>query len=115
MTASKPINKQSSRSRYDQDHPTRSFRLKSRESNERLQAYLEATASSISDLVERVLNGLPVELPDLDKVKDTEYAQGYKDGYERGRGGLPCPPNLMTRRALEQAIEIFKKTRRIPQ
>ena len=50
---SKPIKKELSRSRYDQEHPTRSFRLKSRESNERLQAYLEVTGGSISDLIER--------------------------------------------------------------
>jgi hypothetical protein len=118
MTTSKPIKKKSSRSRYDQEHPTRSFRLKSRESNERLRAYLEATGSSISDLVEQALNSLPLELPDVGKIKDAEYAQGYyegyEDGYERGRGGLPYPPNLMTRRAREQVIEIFKKTGRLP-
>jgi len=51
-------------------------------------------------------------------MKNAEYAQGYyegyEDGYERGKGGLPYPPNLMTRRAREQAIEIFKRTGRIP-
>jgi len=118
MTTSKPIRKPS-RSRYDQEHPTRSFRLKSRESNERLQAYLEATRSSISDLVEQALNSLPVELPDISKIRDAEYAEGYyegyEDGYERGKGGLPYPPNLMTRRAREQAIEVFKSTGRLPQ
>lgn len=118
MTTSRPIKKKASRSRYDQEHPTRSFRLKSRESNERLQAYLEATESSISDLVERAINSLPIEVADISKIKDAEYAQGYYegygDGYERGKGGLPYPTNLMTRRAREQAIEIFKKTGRIP-
>jgi hypothetical protein len=38
MITSKPIRKKPGRSRYDQEHPTRSFRLKSRESNERLEA-----------------------------------------------------------------------------
>jgi hypothetical protein len=103
MKTSKPIEKKSSRSRYDREHPIRSFRLKHRESNERLQAYLEATGSSISDLVERALNSLPLQLPDVGKVKGAEYAQGYyegyEDGYERGKGGLPYPLNLMTRRA----------------
>jgi len=117
MTTSKPIKKKPSRSRYDQEHPTRSFRLKTRESNERLQAYLETTGSSISELVERALNSLPIELPDIGKTKDAEYArgyyEGYEDGYERAKGGLPYPTNLMTRRAREQAIEIFKKTGRI--
>jgi len=119
MTTSKPIKKKPSRSRYDQEHPTRSFRLKSRESNERLRACLEATGCSISDPVERALNSLPIELPDTGKVKDTEYARGYYDGYEDGyewaKGGLPYPTNLMTRRAREQTIEISKKTGRIPQ
>jgi len=114
MTTSKPIKKKPSRSRYDQEHPTRSFRLKTRESNEHLQAYLEATGCSISDLVEQALNSLPIELPDIGKTKDAEYArgyyEGYEDGYERAKGGLPYPTNLMTRRAREQAIEIFKKT-----
>jgi hypothetical protein len=118
MTTSRPVKKKSSRSRYDQEHPTRSFRLKSRESNERLQAYLETTGCSISDLVEQALNGLPLELRSTGKMKDTEYAQGYyegyEDGYERGKGGLPYPTNLMTRRAREKAIEIFKRTGRIP-
>jgi len=116
MTTSKPIKKKPSRSRYDQEHPTRSFRLKSRESNERLQAYLEATGGSISDLIERALNSLPIELPDIDKIKDAEYAQGYyegyEDGYERAEVRLPYPTRLMTRRAREQEIEIFKKTRK---
>ncbi len=119
MTTSKPIKKKLSRSRYDWEHPTRSFRLKSRESNERLQAYLEATGSALSDLVERALDSLPLELPDTGKVKDAEYArgyyEGYEDGYERGRGGMPYPTNLMTRRAREQAIENFKRTGRLPQ
>jgi len=118
MTTSKPIKRKPSRSRYDEEHPTRSFRLKTRESNQRLQAYLEATGCSISDLVEQALNSLPLELPDTGKMKNAEYAQGYyegyEDGYERGRGGLTYPTNLMTRRAREQAIEIFKKTGRIP-
>jgi len=118
MTTSKPTKKKASRSRYDQEHPIRSFRLKTRASNERLQAYLEATGSSISDLVEQALNSLPIKLPDIGKMKNAEYAQGYyegyEDGYERGKGGLPYPPNLMTRRAREQAIEIFKRTGRIP-
>jgi len=118
MTTSKPIKKSASQSRYDQEHPTRSFRLKNRESNERLQAYLEATGSSLSDLVERALDSLPLEAPDMGKVKDTEYAQGYyegyEDGYERGKGGMPYPTNLMTRRARQQVIEVFKKTGRIP-
>ena len=119
MTTSKPIKIELGRSRYDREHTTRSFRLKCRESNERLQAYLEATGSSISDLVERALNSLPVELPDISKIRDAEYAEGYyegyEDGYERGKGGLPYPPNLMTRRAREQAIEVFKRTGRLPQ
>ena len=119
MRTSKPTKKELGRSRYDQEHPTRSFRLKSKESNQRLQAYLEATGSSISDLVERALNGLPVELPDISKIRDAEYAEGYyegyEDGYERGKSGLPYPPNLMTRRAREQAIEVFKRTGRLPQ
>jgi len=119
MTTNKPIKKELSRSRYDQEHPTRSFRLKSRESNERLQAYLEATGSSVSDLIERALSNLPIELPDVGKIIDAEYAQGYyegyQDGYERGRGGMPYPTNLMTRRAREQAIENFKRTGRLPQ
>jgi len=114
MTPSKPIKKKPSRSRYDQEHPTRSFRLKSKESNERLHAYLEATGSSISDLIERALNNLPIELPDVGKITDAEYAlgyyEGYQDGYERAEVGLPYPTKLMTRRAREQAIEIFKKT-----
>jgi len=118
MTTSRPVKKKSSRSRYDQEHPTRSFRLKSRESDERLQAYLEVTGSSLSDLIERALNSLPLELPDLGKIKDAEYAQGYyegyEDGYERGKGGMPYPTNLMTRRARQQVIEVFKKTGRIP-
>lgn len=119
MRTSKPIKKKPSQSRYDQEHPTRSFRLKSRESNERLQAYLEATGGSISDHIERAFDSLPPELRDIGKVKDAEYAQGYyegyEDGYERGRGRMPYPPNLMTRRAREQAIEIFKRTGRLPQ
>ena len=113
---SKPIKKELSRSRYDQEHPTRSFRLKTRESNERLQAYLEATGGSISDLIERALTNLPIELPDIDKIRDAEYAQGYyegyEDGYERAEVRLPYPTRLMTRRAREQEIEIFKKTRK---
>jgi len=118
MTTSKPIKRKASRSRYDEEHPIRSFRLKTRESNERLQAYLEARGCSISDLVERALNGLPLELADMGKTKDAEYAQGYyegyEDGYERGKGGLPYPTNLMTRRARQQVLEVFKKTGRIP-
>ena len=114
MTTSKPIKKKPSRSRYDQEHPTRSFRLKSRESNKRLQAYLEATGGSISDLVERALSNLPIELPDIAKIEDGEYAQGYyeayEDGYERAEVRLPYPTRLMTRRAREQEIEIFKHT-----
>ena len=117
MAKSKPIKKKPSCSRYDQEHPVRSFRL-SKESNERLQAYLEATGSSISDLVERALNNLPIELPDIGKIKDAEYAEGYyegyEDGYERAKVGLPYPTNLMTRRARERAIEIFKRTGRLP-
>lgn len=118
MTTSKPTKKKPIRSTYDQQHPTRSFRLKSKESNERLQAYLEAAGSSLGDLVERALDGLPPELPDIGKVKDAEYAQGYyegyEDGYERAKGGMPYPLNLVTRRAREQAIEIFKRTGRLP-
>jgi len=114
MTTSEPTKKKSGRSRYDEEHPIRSFRLRTRESNERLQAYLEATGSSLSDLIERALNGLPLELPDMGKVKDAEYArgyyEGYEDGYERGKGVLPYPTNLMTRRAREKVIEVFKKT-----
>ena len=118
MTTSKPIKKNPGRSKYDQEHPTRSFRLKSRESNERLQAYLEVTGGSISDLIERALSNLPIELPDVGKIIDAEYAQGYyegyQDGYERAKVGLPYPTRLMTRRAREQEIEIFKRTGRIP-
>ena len=116
MTMSKSIKKKPDRSRYDQEHPTRSFRLKSRESNERLQAYLEATGGSISDLIERALTDLPIELPDIGKIRDAEYAQGYyegyEDGFERAEVRLPYPTRLMTRRAREQEIEIFKKTRK---
>jgi len=118
MTTRKPTKKKPSRSRYDEEHPIRSFRLKTRENNERLQAYLEATGSSLSDLIERALNSLPVELPDTGKMKDIEYArgyyEGYEDGYERGNGGLPYPTNLMTRRARQRVIDVFKKTGRIP-
>ncbi len=116
MTTSKPIKKSS---RYDQEHLTRSFRLKTRESNERLQAYLEATGGSLSGLIERILDSLPPELPDAGKIEDAAYAQGhyegYEDGYERARGRMPYPPNLMTRRAREQAIEVFKRSGRLPQ
>jgi len=116
MTRNKLTKKKLRRSKYDQEHPTRSFRLKSKESNQRLQAYLEATGSSISELVERALNSLPLELPDIDKIKDAEYAQGYyegyEDGYERAEVRLPYPTRLMTRRAREREIEIFKKTRK---
>jgi hypothetical protein len=63
MTTRKPIKRKASRSRYDEEHPTRSFSLKSRESNERLQAYLKAEGCSLSDLVERALHSLPMGCP----------------------------------------------------
>ena len=117
MTVSKSNKKKLSRSRYDQEHPPRSFRLKTMESNERLQAYLETTGSSISDLIERALNNMPMELPDVSKVRDTEYAlgyyEGYQDGYARAELRLPYPTRLMTRRAREQEIEILTKTRKM--
>ena len=117
MTRSKPIEKKPSTSKYDQEHPTRSFRLKTRESNERLQAYLEATGSSISDLIEQTLNNRPIEAPDIDKIKDAEYTQGYRegyeDGYERAEAGYSYPTGPgMTRRDRRRVIEMYKKTRK---
>jgi hypothetical protein len=112
MTRSKRIEKKPNRSGYDQDHPTRSFRL-TRESNERLQAYLEATGSSISDLIERALDNPPIESPDIGKIKDAEYSEGYYEGYEDGyewaESRFSCPTGpFLTRRARRRVIEVYK-------
>ena len=101
--------------RYEQSHPTVSFRLP-KELYDQLMDQLASRDITAADFVKEALGAKRVKTPNIAEIKDTEYRQGYnegyEDGYERAEIGLPCPTNLMTRRAREKAIQIYQKTRK---
>ena len=81
MAKGKANRKKPSRKRYEDEHATVSFRLKSKGSYKRLHEYLEATGSSLSDLVEEALNKLPIKMLDIAKIKQEAYEKGKDDGF----------------------------------
>jgi hypothetical protein len=72
-------NKTSSRIRYEQSHPTVSFRV-SRELYDRLQAVKKAEGKSITDVLKVGVGLLEVKIRSEEKIK----LQGYDKGYEKG-------------------------------
>jgi len=104
-----------SRVKYEQSHPTVSFRL-SKGLHNQLMEQLASRDITAADFVKEALGAKRIKTPNIAEIKDAEYKQGYcegyEDGYERAEVGLPYPTNLTTRRAREKAIEIYQKTRR---
>jgi len=111
----KKTHKAPARIRYEQSHPTVSFRL-SKELYDQLMEQLASRDITAADFVKEALGAKRIKTPNIAEIKDAEYKQGYyegyEDGYERAEVGLPYPTNLVTRRAREKAIEIYQKTRK---
>lgn len=109
----KKTHKAPARIRYEQSHPTVSFRLP-RELYDQLMEQLASRDITAADFVKEALGAKRVRAPNIAEIRDAKYKQGYyegyEDGYERGESNLPYPTNLMTRRAREKAIEIYQKT-----
>ena len=103
------------RIRYEQSHPTVSFRLP-KELYEQLMEQLASRDITAADFIKEALGAKRIETPDIAEIRETEYKQGYyegyEDGYERAESGSAYPTNLMTRRDREKAIEIYQRTRK---
>lgn len=104
-----------SRVKYEQSHPTVSFRLP-KELYDQLMEQLASRDITAADFIKEALGAKRIKTPNIAEIKDAEYKQGYyegyEDGYERAEVGLPNPTNLVTRRAREKATEIYQKTRK---
>ena len=111
----KATHKPPARIRYEQSHPTVSFRLP-KELCEQLMEHLASRDITVADFVKEALGAKRVEIPNIAEIKDIEYKQGYyegyEDAYERAESSLPYPTDLMTQRDREKAIEIYQKTRK---
>jgi len=70
-----------SRIRYEQDHPTASFRV-SKEIHDRLQAVKEAEGKSITDVLKVGLSLLEVKVSKEKEAKKQGYEEGFEKGYE---------------------------------
>ena len=70
-----------SRVKYEQSHPTVSFRV-SKEIHDRLQAVKEAEGKSITDVLKVGLGLLEVKVSKEKEAKKQGYEEGFKKGYE---------------------------------
>ena len=111
----KKTHKAPARIRYEQSHPTVSFRLP-KELYDQLMEQLASRDITAADFVKEALGAKRIKTLNIAEIKDAEYKQGYyegyEDGYERAEVGLFYPTNLVTRRAREKLIEIYQKTRK---
>ena len=113
----KKAHKPPARIRYEQSHPTISFRLPM-ELREQLVNHLTQREITVADFIKEALGAKKIETPNIAKIRYEEYTQGYYEGFEDGyncaEDGLPYPPNLKTRRDREKAIEYYQKTGKLP-
>ena len=69
-----------SRDRYEQAHPTVSFRV-SREIYDRLQALKEAEGMSLAEILKKGLGILEAKVREEEKVREVAYSKGFEEGY----------------------------------
>lgn len=82
-----------SRVRYEQDHPTVSFRV-SKELYDRLQTVKDAEGKSTTDVLKMGVRLLEVKVRKEKEVRDQAYDEGYEKGYEEAASryevSYPC-------------------------
>jgi len=76
--------KSPSRIKYEQSHPTVSFRV-SRELYDRLQAVKEAEGTSITDVLKVGVGLLEVKVRKEEEVRREGYENGFGRGYEEAQ------------------------------
>ena len=70
-----------SRIRYEQSHPTVSWRV-SKELYDRLQAVKEAEGKSYTDVLKVGLGLLEVKVSEEEEARSRGYEEGFEEGYE---------------------------------
>ena len=82
-----------SRIRYEQSHPTVSWRV-SKELYDRLQAVKEAEGKSVTDVLKVGIGLLEAKVSKENEAKRQGYEEGFNDGYEQAEARykvtFPC-------------------------
>ena len=73
--------KSPSRERYEQNHPTRSFRT-SKELDDRIEAIKKAENMSLTDIVKVAVGHIEVKVRAEKEVRQEAYEEGQLNGYE---------------------------------
>lgn len=85
----KDSHKPPSRIRYEQSHPTISFRV-SRETYDKLKEHLTRRRVSFADFVKESLGTQKLKIPDIEKIKETNWIQGYNKAMESYEITIRC-------------------------
>ena len=85
----KDSHKPPSRIRYEQSHPTISFRV-SRETHDKLKEHLIRRRVSFADFVKESLGIQQLKIPDIGKIKETNWIQGYNKAMEKYEITIRC-------------------------
>jgi len=98
-----------SRARYEQKHPTVSWRI-SRELYDRLQAVKEAEGTSITDVLKVGVGLLEVKVSEEKEAREEGYHKGYSKGYEEAvalyKVTFPC---IICRKTVEVTDKTTKE------
>ena len=77
--------KSPSRERYEQNHPTRSFRT-SKELDDRIEAIKKTENMSFTDIVKVAVGHIEVKVRAEEEVRQEAYDKGWEDGIEAAEG-----------------------------
>ena len=85
MKKNKKSKRTPARIRYDEEHPTASFRI-DRELYEQLMTVKEKESKSIADVLRIGVGILTVKVRAESVIKKMSYAEGYRAGYREAEG-----------------------------
>ena len=91
MTKNKATKRKPSRIRYEEQHPTVSFRLP-RPLYDKLKSHISDRGISFADFVKEALGEQQARLPGIDiaKVRREAYGKGYEKGFDEWVIEFPC-------------------------
>jgi len=82
MNKNKKSKRTPARIRYDEEHPTASFRI-DRELYEQLMTVKEKEGKSIADVLRIGVGILTVKVREESEIKEEAYVKGYHSGYKK--------------------------------
>ena len=85
----KKKSKTPSRTKYEESHPTVSFRV-SRELYDRLQAVKKAEGKSITDVLKVGVGLLEVKVRSEAEIRGKAFREGHRKGYELAESNYKC-------------------------